>query len=92
MKFEINTDHDMLLKDLEKLCKVAGPLQSVAKISPNDPRLGKHKDFPIVKETKRIVADNNEKENTDVQVIEHHGNLIIIGNILKSMVSLVMLL
>ncbi len=81
MNFQININYRCLLKDLHSLCKVAGPSHSIAKVSSNDPRIGMEKSFPIAKEIKRIIEMTNTIEKTDVQMIEHNGNIIIVGGL-----------
>lgn len=78
---DLESSINPLCEDLEALLKTPGPTYLIAKISDKDVRIGKNKDFPIAQKVREIVGKINKKEDTDLKVITHNGNVVVVGGL-----------
>jgi hypothetical protein len=72
-----NSYVDNLGKDLVKLGMTPGPTRCVARISDNDPRLGKGERFQITLVAEEIIERVNREHGLDLGLKEHNGNLLL---------------
>jgi hypothetical protein len=76
-------DINRLCEDLERLVIAPGPTGLLAKMSPDDYRLGAGVEFPLAEIIRRVINDLNREYDTKLIVIEHLGNIIVVNKNLR---------